>query len=73
MKIEIIGDRKMIDFVKKYNLKIEINKEKVFIYNEDGDYMLSIELKDKSIEFDYCDRLKFDFIKDLTKLVEKLV
>ena len=35
--------------------------------------MLSIELKDKSIEFDYCDRLKFDFIKDLTKMVEKLV
>ena len=63
----------MIDFVKKYNLKIEINKEKVFIYNEDGDYMLSIELKDKSIEIDYCDRLKFDFIKDLTKMVEKLV
>ena len=30
MKIEIIGDRKMIDFVKKYNLKIEINKEKSF-------------------------------------------
>ena len=72
MKIEITGDRKMIDFIKKYNLKIEMDKEKVYIYDEDGDYMLSIELKDKSIEFDYNEWLKFDFIKDLTKMVEKL-
>lgn len=73
MKIEIIGDRKMIDFVKKYDLFLEIDKEKAFVYDGDGEYMLSIELKDKSIEFVYCGRLKLDFIKDLTKMVEKLV
>lgn len=72
MKIEITGDRKMIEFVKKYNLRIEMDKEKVFIYDEDRDHMLVIDLKDKSIEFDYNEWLKFDFIKDLTKMVEKL-
>lgn len=61
----------MLNFIKKYNLEIEIDKEKLVIYDEDGDWMLAIDLKDKSIEFDCNLRLKFDFIKDLTKVVEK--
>lgn len=71
MKIEIIGDRKMLDFIKKYKLKMTMTVEIIHIQDEEGSRICLFDMESSSLRI--RDDLSLTFVDELTTILKELV